>query len=264
MDVSNISPVMDYSLHTEYSAMRRRFDSPFLEPLIILKEAQRGKVPCLWWNEGWSYEFCNFIIKLVGWKNPPTVIEIHPPFTDYCETIEDFLGRYSFFEREIKSIFPDTIILLENRCGTIYTRGNFLVSNCASVLRIVEGIVKRNLKLKIVLDIPQLFSAHSLTGNNMSEVKIQKLLRPLRECHDYIAGIHIWGRKKRNNRAVAHMGNLDDLFGDKKELKNVFLHEVFELLNDQRPRYFIPEVNSSDEDSISIVRDFLDFGFRFI
>ena len=47
-------------------------------------------------------------------------------------------------------------------------------------------------------------------------------------------------------------------------LKKHLLPGARDLLADGRPRFFIPEVNSNDEDLISIVRDFQKAGFEFI
>ena len=49
-----------------------------------------------------------------------------------------------------------------------------------------------------------------------------------------------------------------------KELKNVFCKEIFKLLNDKKRRYFVPEVNSTEEDLITILKDLKEVGFKFI
>jgi len=53
--------------------------------------------------------------------------------------------------------------------------------------------------------------------------KIRRLLEPLKEYRDSISGIHILGRKKAGKNMVAHVGTLDDLVGNNKELKTAFL-----------------------------------------
>ena len=84
------------------------------------------------------------------------------------------------------------------------------------------------------------------------------------DFRDLIRGIHLWGKKSNiNGRFTSHVGNLDTYFQN-KELKEVFLKEIFNLLNDGKSRYFVPEVNSSEENLQSIVKDMIDVGYKFI
>ena len=62
---------------------------------------------------------------------------------------------------------------------------------------------------------------------------------------------------------MAHAGSLDTYFGDVLDLKPVFLQGLHDLLDDNIPRYFVPEVNSNDDDLHSIVADLTQIGFTF-
>ena len=79
-----------------------------------------------------------------------------------------------------------------------------------------------NLKLRLVLDFPQLFTAYNLGPGKFTEAKIIKVIRALGECRDYIAGIHLWGKKLNDKgRAIPHIGDLDSYFLEAR-LKEVF------------------------------------------
>ena len=68
----------------------------------------------------------------------------------------------------------------------------------------------------------------------------------------------MWGRRK-----TAHNGTLDDLFGHNPLAKETFFDGLHRLLEDGKPCYFLPEVNSSKEDLQAIVSDFHSAGFDF-
>jgi hypothetical protein len=83
-------------------------------------------------------------------------------------------------------------------------------------------------------------------------------LEKLRPVAHRIETFHIWGRRK-----TAHNGTLDDLFGHDPLAKEASFDGLHQRLEDRRPRYFLPEVNSSREDLQSIVSDFVLAGFEF-
>jgi len=66
--------------------------------------------------------------------------ETHPPLDDYCASLDVFLERYARFESLLLSRFPACEILIENRCGTEYQRGSFLVSKGRDLLRLSDAI----------------------------------------------------------------------------------------------------------------------------
>jgi hypothetical protein len=84
-DVSKISGTLGYSLHTEYSYGKRRFDSQAIATYPSIIAAQKDGVPQLWKSEQWAKEFAQFIIGLVKEGPHPRVIEVHPPFKDYTD-----------------------------------------------------------------------------------------------------------------------------------------------------------------------------------
>ncbi|MBN1365106.1 MAG: hypothetical protein JW976_09915 [Syntrophaceae bacterium] len=50
-------------------------------------------MPKLWLNEAWSEEFSRFIFKLTEGIDPKRIkiIEIHPPFDKYCDSLKTFI-----------------------------------------------------------------------------------------------------------------------------------------------------------------------------
>ncbi len=207
----------------------------------------------MWRSELWAEEFAEFVKSLCNGKGP-TVIEIHPPFSDYTETIERFLEIYKIFEESIQAYFPQTKILIENRSGSIYKGGRFLISRGRHLRNLCEQVSSKNLKLRIAMDVPQLLTSYggpqTLTAQAMGEIlNRQKILQSMTD------GIHLWGKRKSGKgRAVSHSGDLNTYF-ESEEKKNIFLEWLVDFLQDKKPRYFVPEVNSSDEYLHSIVED---------
>lgn len=265
-DIDGIQPLMDYSLHTEYSFGKREYSNKALEGLDTIKSANRDGIPKLWFNENWSQEFAIYIKRLTKESERPKVIEIHPPFKDYCETMDKFVQIYKVFE----SYFPDTKIVIENREGTLYN-SDFLLSKPKDLIELTNAIRKNNLRLRIVLDLPQLLHSERakdefLDKNKESEIRtqIKTALDKIRTCRDYIDGIHVWGQDiEKSGKVRSHFGDLNTFFIS-KELKEYFLKKVLETFDDGRARYFVPEVNSNEEDLKSVVDDFYKSGFKFI
>lgn len=265
LDKTTIKPSRKYSLHTEYSHMKRKLTSNMLEKYPILKESHKGFVPQLWKSKDWAEEFANFIIELIADNEDPEIIEIHPPFDDYCENIEKFLDIYGVFEKIISKKYPKTKIFIENRCGTFYTGGNFLLSTADSIVSFLQILKYKNLKLKIVLDYPQVFSAEKIKLDNIKLDKIEKFNENIKPYINLIGGFHIWGKRKNitDTRWTPHTGNLNTLFSFNDTLKKQFLLSILNTYNDDLQRYFVPEVNSGESDLQSIVSDMQECGFEF-
>jgi len=258
-----ISPIMDYSLHTEFShRINNKFNNPLLNDLTTIRSSQMNNVPQLWYSEVWVDEFIVFIKRIIGENTPPKIIEIHPPYNDYCRSLDRFMGLYETFERQILSNYPNAQIVIENRFGKVYPKANskFLISNSEDLFNLSKEIKDRDLNLRIVLDIPQLFSSYGLNPGKFTEEKITEIINSVYEYRDYIYGIHIWGK---NEMGRSHYGDLNTYFVN-KELKKLFLEKLYELLDDGKKRYFVPECNGSYNDLISIVNDFIDKGFKFV
>lgn len=263
-DKKRIAPKLAYSLHTEYSFGKRELKSALIENFNTLSTSHKDFVPQLWFNIKWAEEFIEFIQRLVGDNKPPKIIEIHPAFDDYCKSIADFIKIYEIFEKGILTVFSDVEIVIENRFGSRYRKGNFLISTAEDLFELHQLINTKKLKLRIVLDFPQLFTSYRLTTGLFTREKIESVIQSVTYFRESISGIHIWGKKKYGNKiARAHMGNLDTYFED-ENLKEDFLRCVFSLLDDGKPRYFVPEVNSNDKDLAIIVQDFIKFGFKFV
>lgn len=261
-DKDEIIQNLPFSIHTEYSYRKRRLDSNLLQKFPTLKSAHRNNVPRLWFNRQWSLEFANFINELVQNKEP-VVIEIHPPFTDYS-TIDQFLDNYKEFETRILKRWPTTEVVLENRSGTEYRGGRFLISRISDLEGFVNKIEQTALRLNIALDIPQLFTAHG--GPEIFDNDgLKEFLSSLSPLMCRVRSIHLWGkRRNRQGRSIVHVGDLNSYFDYCDSKKNVFLNELAKLLSDGRERYFVPEVNSSSEDLQSIVSDLESAGITFV
>lgn len=262
-DADERSIESDYSLHTEYSYGKRKMNSGSLKSLEKIKGATKSGVPQLWHDRKWAKEFANYIEKFVGDERDPKYIEIHPPFNDYCSSIQDFTHIYEVFERETLDLFPGTEIVIENRSGTRYRGGSFIISKVEEIIKLSHIIESQNLRLRLVIDFPQLFSSHNLTTGKFSKESILDIVETLKPIRENITGMHIWGKRRgKNGRLLAHMGTLDTYF-DNTGMKEHFLTKVHELFDDKKSRYFVPEVNSKAEDLQEIVNDFVDFGFNF-
>lgn len=257
-DVKKINPTMEYSLHTEYSYDKREFSSPVFDKLRKLKDSSYEGLPLLWYDRDWSEQFFQFITYLVG-KRAPKIIEIHPPFRNYCSNVGEFLEIYSVFEELINEEYPDTTIAIENRTTThsrYKGRFQFLVSDDLDIKELLQEVREKGFKLKLMLDIPQLFSAMGGV-RRLNMAKLTSTFQMFEEYRDLIIGIHIYG-----NAGRAHLGDLDSLF--KSSLfKEEFLRFLSEYFDDNIPRYLIPEVNSKQEDFESIVNDLLKY-FEFV
>ncbi len=181
-DSKAINMEKPYSLHTEYSYMKRDFDSELLDGLDELKNANKNGIPQLWKSIKWSEEYALFIERLIGSSIPPEVIEIHPPFKDYCDNITVFWDRYIAFYKHIISKFSTTKIIIENRCGTMYTGSEFLISTCKDVIKLCQFLVDKHNELGIIIDYPQLFSAEKIRMDNVNIEKILQFNLQLKPC----------------------------------------------------------------------------------
>lgn len=257
LDKEDTEQVECYSLHTEYSYGKRKFDSPILAKYESLREANKGGVPQLWKSEEWSKEFAAFVCELTEGKNPPHIVEIHPPFNDYSD-IENFVKCYKVFEKEIKHTFPNTNIFIENRSGTVYRGGRFVIGKADEIVSLCEAIEKHNLDLGIVLDFPQLLTAERLDTLKFNADKYREAIEKIHPYQHLIKGIHIWGKKKNpKGRWIAHCGTLDTYFGGNCDSKNAFLDGIARICDDGRTRFLVPEVNSGAEDLKSIIENLI-------
>lgn len=257
LDKEKIENEESYSLHTEYSYGKRKLDSTVLQKYNTLKEANKAGVPQLWKSEEWAKEFAEFICELTEDNNPPSIIEIHPPFNDYAD-IEKFVKCYKVFESIIKLSFPKTKIFIENRSGSIYRGGKFIAGKADEIALLCQAIEENNLELGVVLDFPQLLTAERIDTLKFNVEKYMNAIEKLYPYQHIIKGIHIWGKKKNpNGRWVAHCGTLDTYFGCNQENKKEFLNGIEKLCNDGVKRFLVPEVNSGVEDLKSIIYDII-------
>ena len=263
-DVENLDSDSPFSLHTEYSFAARKLTSQLLEDFPIISSGHKNSIPQLWLNDAWAYEFAGFIDTLIDNEDNFKIVEVHPPFNDYCDSFSEFTGRYKVFENEVLTLYPGVDILIENRFGSQYRGGKFILASAEDFKDLAETIESNGLKLRIILDVPQLFTRYFGPRQKTAD-KIKEIFHQLKDWSGYIKGIHIWGKRRNDDgRWISHSGNLDTYFDNDKKIKSVFLEELFNLLDDGKTRYSVPEVNSSDEDLESIVNDLRQVGFKFI
>lgn len=264
-DITKIDPEMNYSLHTEYSYGARKLNSETICRFNELCNACKKGVPQLWFNENWSREFFEYLKVLIGFNKAPEIIEVHPPFADYCGDVRKFLDRYVVFEKLISNEWPNTLIFVENRAGSTYRGKSFLVSKIESLISLDEEIRERDLKLRIVLDVPQVFTAHRKDPETLSEQDISDFLHCLRPCMSSVKGLHLWGKRRSPKGSItAHCGDINSFVGGRSSAEISLMSKLFELCNDGIDRYFVPEVNSGDEDLRSIVESLVSSGFSFV
>lgn len=255
-DKEAIPDIPNYSLHTEYSYGKRKFDTDLMSGFLHLPADNKDGVPQLWKSAAWAEEFARFILTLAAEQHAPSVIEVHPPFDDYCD-VQAFVERYKVFEEMIHSAWPGVPIVIENRAGSVYRGGKFVLRKAVDIVRLSHLIISENVDLGIVLDFPQLLTGENIRPDRFDKDKYKNIINLIYPYREYIKGIHIWGKKKSvNGRWVAHNGNLDDLFPVKEE-KELFLKGIKAICNDGRTRFLVPEVNSGAEDLASVVRDVL-------
>ncbi len=256
LDKQTIERVLAYSLHTEYSYGRRKFDSPMIRKYPELCEANRDGVPQLWKNERWAIQFADFILDLTQNNDAPIVVEIHPPFSDYCDLYQ-FIERYHFFENCIHSVYPNTEIVIENRAGSMYHGGRFIVSKAEEISLLCRMVQETNTSLGVVLDFPQLLTAENIRPDSFDRIKYSEAIDKIYPYREIIKGIHIWGKKKNaSGRWIAHNGTLDT-FIENSENKKLFIEGIKRICSDDMIRFFVPEVNSGEEDLKTVVRDIL-------
>ncbi len=249
-DVQSVSGRLEWSLHTEYSYGKRNLNSAVIQKFPELISASRDGVPQLWKNKKWAAEFAEYIITLVGSSKEPRVIEIHPPFSDYS-TVPDFVTAYTVFEKTISSLYPHTEVLIENRCGSVYHGGRFVVSKLPDVVSLCDEIEKRKLRLRIAFDIPQIYTAH----NAKAEKDYFTLLEQAKDVRQFIGGVHLWGKRKSDSgRKVSHCGDLTSYF-ENDQVKEAFLLTFSDCFDDEKPRKMVLEVNSGNQDLRSIIQD---------
>jgi len=255
-DVVGLKASGPYSLHTEYSSKSRKLMSTLVEGLETIKTSHRRMVPEQWISKAWALEFAEFIFRLVGQTEPPSMIEIHPPFTSSMPTAEAFLDVYEIFETAILTRFPECMFAIENRSGTKHPYP-FLVSDADSILALGQALASRDLKLTLALDLPQMFTTHfgSKQPVGLEGAALLKSLLPIR---DQIHTLHLWGRGPSGG---AHNGSLDDLFDQATGAKQACLAELAEMICGGKDRYLVVEV-TRNVDLRSILTDLKEAGFR--
>jgi len=250
LDVCKIESLLDLSLHTEYSYDKRKLNSETVSAFPEIVAAQKNGVPQLWKNEVWSLQFAGFIISLVDTSQQVRIIEIHPPFDDYAN-LRSFVSAYKVFESKIKEHFPKAEILIENRCGSLYRGGKFIISKIQDVFDLCNEIERIGLSLRIAYDLPQIYTAH----NTSKEDAYFSILEKTKDIRKYIGGVHLWGKRLSDTgRKISHCGDLTSYFGN-DSIKAAFLKAFNDCFDDDIVRKMVLEVNSGNKDLLSIIAD---------
>lgn len=251
---------LPYSLHTEYSYGSRRFDNPIVSQFPELVQRQTNGVPRLWASGSWAVQFAHYVLQLASGDWPPDIVEVHPPYVSDCSSVDEFLDRYSLFEEEIRAVWPSTCIVLENRSGTPLRRERFLVSMTHDITTLCERVQSRRHTLRMVLDVPQLMSAHRINAQSTPKATAD-LMSSVKPHADLILGIHLWGKIGR----AAHHGDLRSLCHNRADVKEALLGGLADLLDDGIDRYLVPEVNDRDPSVVlSVLQDLESAGFELV
>lgn len=259
LDITSVDADLRYSLHTEYSYGKRKLDSELISNFPAVVAAHKDGVPQLWKNEQWAIEFARFVISLAR-DAVPAVVEVHPPFADYTD-FDRFIRNYRVFEEILIEKYPDIVLLIENRCGSVYRGGRFLVSKTQEVEQLCNLIAQNNLRLKVAYDVPQIYTAHNVKKQN----QFIELLQKAQDFREQIGGVHLWGkRKSETGRKVAHCGDLTSYFEGDLELKALFLEQFNKTFDDNICRKMVLEVNSGNDDLMSIITDLRSNGVIFV
>jgi hypothetical protein len=264
-------PPMVWSEKPREKILASEFLKEFPAILKNMLDSGHACVSKLWCDDKkWSKEFAGFLVRLTEEIEPQRIkiIEIHPPFDTYCNSLETFIERYKPFEEEISKKFPSATICIENRCNTPHNSkyGKFILSTNEDIIKLANLISRSSIKLKLVVDVPQLFSEHYKHKLISEEGMIEQVLTPLRDIRDFIASTHIWGKTNKK----PHNADLNIYFGKNQSVTNCFLHEICKLFDDGKARYFLPEVlfrnnEMTVEESIeSIVNDLRKVGIKFV
>lgn len=255
LDVTGLKTSGPCSYHTEYASKTRQFNSPLLDGLENLASSHCKGVPELWTSTDWALEMAEFVFRLAVGKEPPAIIEIHPPFVSTVPTIEAFLAAYEVFENAVLARFPACCFVVENRSGTKHPH-DFLITSADSILALGRSLACRDLKLGIALDLPQMFTQHFGSKHPVGHegVELVESLRPIRE---QIHTLHIWGR---GDSGGAHSGGLEGLFDARSAGKEAVLAVLADMFGDGCERHLVVEV-TRDSDLRSIVEDLSAAGF---
>lgn len=245
-----------FSLHTEYSYGKRLFNSSIIQKYNELTSSNKDGIPQLWKSTNWAEEFAEFIFELTDGKEP-YIIEIHPPFNDYSN-LQYFLDCYKVFENKIHAKYPSTIIVVENRSGSLYRGGRFVLGKTQEIVEFCKLIKEQNINLGVVLDFPQLLTAEHLDTLKFDKIKFNSFINQLIPCRQNIKGIHIWAKKKsEKGRWVAHCGTFETYFDGNTENMNCFINGIKNLCDDNVSRFLVPEVNSGQKDLFEIIKYFI-------
>ena len=91
-----------------------------------------------------------------------------------------------------------------------------------------------------------------------------ELLQQTKELCPFLGGVHLWGKRKaESGRLVSHCGDLNSYFDD-AETKELFLQEFAHCFNDDICRKMVLEVNSGNDDLMSIITDLRSNGVIFV
>lgn len=225
-------------------------------------------------------------------------LDDYSKFLEYVKVFEGVLRKYVSYEFEIllenrnEEQGRENINEEEGDVSLVATSEDFVK---------LDRVIKENknagsfIDLGFIIDFPQLFESEGLTFRHDPDSshnkkwfgidsktyyeKIEKIFSNLYEVRSNIKEIHLWGKcAKAKASQQPHSGGLNSYFAgspcddrhrndiseEKLSMKNDFLDRLYNLLDDGRKRYFLPELTFGDKkDLVSIVKDLQDKKFIF-
>ena len=115
----------------------------------------------------------------------------------------------------------------------------------------------------IAADYPQFFTAEEYNYSDIPMVEFIVKHECLEECKNLISSVHLWGKKQNpKGRWIAHSGGLKS-FLDDREIE-VFMGMLSNFYDDGIGRYFVPEINASNEYVFELADLCLKAGIEFV
>ena len=137
-------------------------------------------------------------------------------------------------------------------------------SDPPSRLRYKTVVKKVNMSPDEIVDDKEYWLDLDEYENTKTHDEYIRLIEETKEFRDYIGGVHLWGKSITDSgRKVSHCGDLNTYFAD-NEIKKDFLCAFNECFGDGVFRKMVLEVNSGNNDLLSIVNDLIGAGIKFV
>ena len=187
----------------------------------------------------------------------PYALELLSPLRSPTYNEKEFFTQYSQLEKKLKK-YGDMIITLVNGPQRHKSKPNYLMQSTEDVIKIRTLAKEMKLRLKISLDISKL-----ITNKNYHS-QFEQDFNQLSEIRHSIVGMHMASRFPSSSR-IDRIYKDDRVYLNQYEYPRLsdFLGSVSALFNDNRHRYFVPDVESPEELE-ELIDTLLRAGFSFI